>query len=177
MMTMPFVVCLSDLEVLELGQNELKGSVPALPGTLKALYLGFNKFTGSLDDFAAARSDNAMIKMNFESNNLCGDISDELLSNFPELEILNLADNKLKGTLPTLGLAPKLAVLNLNDNKLKCIGDSSNCATLGGRFRCNLAGNNLRCNDDCVDAFANCDVSCGGNSNACSSRRALRLVE
>ena len=86
---------------LDLGSNELKGSIPKALGDLsqlKDLDLSGNRLTGSIPSELGDLSDLEMLTL--EDNRLTGSIP-RALGDLSDLEVLRLDDNRLTGELPS----------------------------------------------------------------------------
>ncbi len=104
---------------LDLGSNELKGSIPAALGDLsqlKDLDLSGNRLTGSIPSELGDLSD--LETLTLEDNRLTGSIP-RTLGDLSDLEVLRLDDNRLTGSIPSaLGDLSDLETLTLEDNRL-----------------------------------------------------------
>lgn len=105
---------LPELKALRLGFNQLSGSIPnfQLMPKLEELFLSTNKLVGKMPPLEELKN---IKEIDFSVNQLSGSIPD---MSSATLEILNLANNKLSGTLPTSIAAPNLVKLNLSNNEL-----------------------------------------------------------
>jgi Leucine-rich repeat (LRR) protein len=104
---------------LDLGGNQLSGSIPDSLGNLsnlQSLHLGFNELIGSIPDSIGNLSN--LQNLDLYSNQLSGSIPDSL-SNLSHLQYLRLNFNQLSGTIPnSLGNLSNLQWLYLRDNQL-----------------------------------------------------------
>ncbi len=104
---------------LELGGNNLRGSLPAELGDLTRLAgldLLFNQLTGSIP--AELGNLASLWRLDLQENRLTGAIPSSL-GNLPDLELLILANNELTGTIPaSLARPPRLWSLVLSNNDL-----------------------------------------------------------
>ncbi|KAG7228203.1 hypothetical protein INR49_013366 [Caranx melampygus] len=108
-------VCLSGSVYCEEVNPEMS-AVPTLPRETAYLYARFNKITKIRNnDFA----DMATLRRIDLTGNLISEIEDGALSKLPNLEELNLAENKLTRLPP---LPTKLVSFNANFNKLRTQG-------------------------------------------------------
>ena len=128
---------------LDLGYNELTGSIPETLGqlnNLQSLRLADNDLTGPIPETLGQL--NNLKSLNLAGNDLMGPIP-EALGQLNSLQSLQLADNELTETIPeTLGQLNNLQSLNLGYNQLtgpipKALGQLNNLKSL------NLAGNDL----------------------------------
>lgn len=108
---------LSALQILSLRSNAITGSFPPDLldlGSLVALYMQFNRFEGPLpSDVLRWKS---LSVLNLSNNRFNGSIPVST-SNLTQLTYLNLANNLLGGHVPDLDL-PSLQILDLADNNL-----------------------------------------------------------
>ena len=104
---------------LELGGNNLRGSLPAELGDLTRLAgldLLFNQLTGSIP--AELGNLASVWRLDLQENRLTGAIPSSL-GNLPALEVLILANNELTGSIPaSLARPPGLWSLVLSNNDL-----------------------------------------------------------
>ena len=103
----PSLVNLTALDGLDLANNQLSGSIPALPPALYFLNLSHNQLNGSIPSLPASLGELAL-----SGNQLSGNIP----ALPPPLIGLELSDNQLNGSIPAL--PDSLAWLLLNDNQL-----------------------------------------------------------
>ena len=110
---------LSNLERLDLGSNQLTGTIPvelASLSNLEDLDVGSNQLTGTIPVELASLSN--LERLDFARNRLSGTIPPELAS-LSNLGVLWLADNELTGTIPPqLGSLSNLWNLDLSNNQL-----------------------------------------------------------
>ncbi|CAM0901991.1 unnamed protein product [Alopecurus aequalis] len=109
------------LEVLDLSNNNLSGSMPnwlfTKEATLTDLNLGNNSLTGSLDPIWHTQFSLWIIKIHM--NHVAGHLPANISSMFPVLSVLDLSDNSLFGKIPTsLCEIGFMGFLDLSNNKL-----------------------------------------------------------
>ena len=137
--SIPNLSALASLEVLDLGNNDLTGSIVSarLPAGLVQLILDTNDLAGALPDLSAlasleelhlqrngfsgsivsARLPTGLVDLNLGRNELTGAIPN--LSGLTNLEELSLVRNELTGNIPsTLNALTSLRRLNLWQNQL-----------------------------------------------------------
>jgi len=107
---------LTFLEVLELGRNSLSGNLPTALTNLQRLdRVNFerNYLTGTI-----ATGNYSFRSFDVSYNQLSGDIAPLILNSLPQIQVLSIAVNRLKGTLPTeIGICSNLRVLLLQSNR------------------------------------------------------------
>ncbi|CAK9176947.1 unnamed protein product [Ilex paraguariensis] len=110
----------NSLEILNLEQNQISGSLPDFTKflSLKELYLGRNTLNGSFPiNFGRISNLNFL---DVSSNQISGPLPD--ISVFPLLRELNLSYNRLQGILPkSIGQLSKLEILDASLNSLEGI--------------------------------------------------------
>ncbi|KAK2366068.1 receptor protein EIX2 [Trifolium repens] len=95
--------------------NSLNGSLPHFPGSLNALFLSNNMFTGSLSSFCTSSSLNLRY-LDLSNNLLAAKLSD-CWEKFQWLQVLNLANNNLSGKIPnSFGALRQIESIHLNNN-------------------------------------------------------------
>ncbi len=101
---------------IELLNNNLIGQLPDLSGLteLTLLNVGDNKLTGSLPTSVSVLSH--LITLDVEVNNLSGGL--EVLNGLAELQEFEGYQNAFTGTLPNLSTMPNLLYLGVEDNLL-----------------------------------------------------------
>ncbi|KAJ3308785.1 hypothetical protein HDV04_000809 [Boothiomyces sp. JEL0838] len=109
-----WITKLSQLEILNLGDNQLQGAIPDLSAlsTLKELHLGVNQFS-SLPDISKLSNLELLAVC---ANNLSGPFPD-LMSNL-KLKKIYLCENTFSGALPDLNKLIALEEVFLNNNSL-----------------------------------------------------------
>ncbi|KAL6003303.1 hypothetical protein ACLOJK_023526 [Asimina triloba] len=106
----------SSLSILDLHSNQLQGEIPNPPVTVVVLDYSKNNFTSTISsDFAT--SIGAAIFFSISGNNVNGEISSTLCT-ASYLQVLDLSDNQLSGSIPNCVNALNLSVLNLRNNHL-----------------------------------------------------------
>jgi Leucine-rich repeat (LRR) protein len=121
---------LANLQVLDMTNNVLSGTVPASlynMSTLTHLGMGMNNLTGEIPGdigYSLPR----IVKLIMAQNNFQGQIPASL-ANATSLQIINLWDNAFRGTIPSFGTLPNLIELDLTMNHLES-GDWSFLSSL-----------------------------------------------
>ncbi|KAG2642563.1 brassinosteroid LRR receptor kinase BRL1-like [Panicum virgatum] len=118
-----FAKCRS-LEVLDLGGNQLSGSfvdsVVSTIASLRVLRLSFNNITGPNPLPVLAAGCPLLEVIDLGSNELDGEIMEDLCSSLPSLRKLFLPNNYLNGTVPkSLGNCANLESIDLSFNLLE----------------------------------------------------------
>jgi subtilisin family serine protease/Leucine-rich repeat (LRR) protein len=110
---------LSNIQNLNLSNNELQGIIPSEIGnltTLISLNLGGNQFSGSIPDSIGNLIN--LTDMNLADNQLIDSIPDSI-GNLTALNNLVLSSNKLSGPIPdSITLLPSLFDLDISSNQL-----------------------------------------------------------
>ena len=112
------IFALARLERLGLAQNELTGTLADFTRltSLIDLYLGGNRFTGSLPSDLTKMT--SLQTFDVSNNQLTGAIPDNL-DRVPALQTFDVSKNQLTGSIPaTIGRSPSLRYLGLADNGL-----------------------------------------------------------
>ncbi|PIA62314.1 hypothetical protein AQUCO_00200363v1, partial [Aquilegia coerulea] len=111
---------LPNLSVLNLGVNNLTGTIPREIGTLSKLTqldLYRNSFSGELP--VSLGNITSLIYLDISGNRISSKLDSRLFSNWSQLEYLRLSDNFLVGNIPPgLSKLEKLTQLFLNDNHI-----------------------------------------------------------
>ena len=114
------------LQDLDVGDNDLSGSVPSSLGLLSklnTLSVRFNKFTGPVPSALSAMSRLRILQLNgnFLSGSLDGLFSSEV--NLTQLQVFDASDNALTGSLPPFLFVnlPQLGTVSLS---LNCLSGS-----------------------------------------------------
>ncbi|CAN4092536.1 unnamed protein product [Withania somnifera] len=111
---------LKTLIVLDLGNNNLNGTIPQCLGEITqhvlVLDLSNNRLSGTINTTFSIGNQLSVIKLH--GNKLEGEVPRSLI-NCKYLELLDLGDNELNDTFPKwLGTLPNLKLLSLRSNKL-----------------------------------------------------------
>jgi hypothetical protein len=116
----PEIGNLTNLEELDLSDNQLTGSIPPEIGNLTNLTfldLGDNQLTGSIPPEIGNLTNLTYLSL-FNNQQLTGSIPSEI-GNLTNLEELYLSDNQLTGSIPSeIGNLTNLEELYLSDNQL-----------------------------------------------------------
>ncbi|XP_015967890.1 LRR receptor-like serine/threonine-protein kinase GSO1 [Arachis duranensis] len=111
------IVQLSKLQTLILSSNHLSGPIPISIlniTTLVRFAANLNRFSGSLPSDIS----NNLISLDLSGNNLSGPIPKNILSS-PKMEVVDLSNNTLSGTLLLTSISPSMIRLRLGNNLLK----------------------------------------------------------
>ncbi|TMW83583.1 hypothetical protein EJD97_001272, partial [Solanum chilense] len=111
-------ICNRVLMVLDLGSNNLEGTIPLCLGEMSLLVildLSNNSLSGTIDITFSIGNYLRVIK--FDGNKLEGKLMQSFI-NCKHLKVLDLGNNELNDTFPKwLGALPELQILNLRSNK------------------------------------------------------------
>ncbi|KAI3815225.1 hypothetical protein L1987_14886 [Smallanthus sonchifolius] len=110
----PTISTLKSIQTLDISHNSLSGSLPnSLSSlTLTRLDLSFNKLTGPIPKLPLN-----LLELALRSNSLSGFLSNPSFNELTQLEVVELSDNSLTGTIPSwVFLLPSLQQLNLANN-------------------------------------------------------------
>ncbi|KAJ1277942.1 hypothetical protein BS78_04G041200 [Paspalum vaginatum] len=114
------IVKLSNLAILELGENEFTGKIPDSIGQLRRLqelHLARNNMYGELPSTLSNCTD--LIMINLRNNSFTGELVKINFSNLENLKTLYLAWNNFNGTIPeSIYSCIKLTALRLSYNNL-----------------------------------------------------------
>ncbi|WVZ77887.1 hypothetical protein U9M48_025688 [Paspalum notatum var. saurae] len=111
---------LTNLAILDLGENKFSGKIPDSIGQLKRLqelHLDFNSMYGELPSTLSNCTD--LIVINLRNNSFTGELAKVNFSNLENLETLDLSWNNFSGTIPeSIYSCIKLTALRLSRNNL-----------------------------------------------------------
>lgn len=120
---LPDLSSLSNLQLLDLRENNLDSELPPLPKGLANIFLRNNSFSGSVPDQFLKL--NQLQHLDLSDNHLTG-TPPALLFSLPNISYLNLSSNALSGSLPEhLKCGDALSLVDLSGNRL--IGRLPNC--------------------------------------------------
>ncbi|KAL6888497.1 hypothetical protein ACP4OV_009523 [Aristida adscensionis] len=113
------IVKLSNLVILDLGENNFVGEIPHSIGQLKRLqeiHLGYNSMSGELPSTLSNCTN--LITIDLKNNNFIGELTKVNFSNLSNLKTLDLRFNNLSGTIPeSIYSCSNLTALRLSANK------------------------------------------------------------
>jgi len=117
--SLPDITRFTSMRVLDLSQNQLNGSLPkrfSQHSKLVSLHLNDNQLTGSLTDVTMLSS---LRELWIDNNRLDGNVS-ESIGSLSQLEELHVGGNSLQGVMSEAHFSnlSKLTVLDLTDNSL-----------------------------------------------------------
>ncbi|MGD2092317.1 MAG: SBBP repeat-containing protein, partial [Candidatus Aminicenantes bacterium] len=115
--TLPDLSALTELTKLDLGNNQLTGTLPATLNNLanlQVLDLGANFITGTLPDLSGLTN---LTQLNLSTNIFDGNIP-TWISLLTALNTLNLSENQFTGTIPDLSTLTQLTEFNVYANQL-----------------------------------------------------------
>ena len=139
---------MTNLEIIEIHNNQLTGTIPSFLGLLKLRT--FRAHTNSLTGLPATFSP-AINNINLSKNALIGSIPTTFGANMPNLQVLDISDNNLNGTVPSsLGLIPDLGYFGFYKNSFTGSVDSFLCT----------AGRTRDLEADCREVTCTCCNSC-----------------
>ncbi|KAI7744396.1 hypothetical protein M8C21_014296 [Ambrosia artemisiifolia] len=110
----PVISNLKSIETLDISHNSISGSLPDMSNslTLTRLDLSFNKFTGPIPKVAKN-----LMELAIKSNFLSGGVLKTSFSELTRLEVVEVSNNSLTGTIPGwFFLLPGLQQVNLANN-------------------------------------------------------------
>jgi Leucine-rich repeat (LRR) protein len=110
---------LTKLVTLDLKKNLLKGSIDIVNALreLEFLYLGQNSFAGYVDEDLFLADMTALRELDISNNLLYGDSFPITLLNRPNLQVVDVSANALRGSIPpTIEMNSILEVLEINAN-------------------------------------------------------------
>ncbi|KAK9222962.1 hypothetical protein WN944_011403 [Citrus x changshan-huyou] len=149
----PILKKLSSLAVMYLENNQLRGPIPSLVGSLEFFSASEANISGTIPDFIGTDTFPQLSYLDLGNNNLQGTIPSSFgmpfadISNLSTLEDFSLGHNKLTGIFPVSSFNnhPKLTTLNLTNNLLQGPTPRFNNSKLTVDMR---TGSNCFCLDD-----------------------------
>ncbi|CAD6248059.1 unnamed protein product [Miscanthus lutarioriparius] len=109
---------LTNLVILDLGENNFRGKVPESLVQLKKLqelHSGYNNLSGELP--SALSNCTNLTNIDLKNNNFSGELTKVNFSNLPNLQILDLMENNFSGKIAeTIYSCHKLTALRLSSN-------------------------------------------------------------
>ena len=138
---LPSLSGLSNLQVLDLSSNHLSGNTNLLNSltALEKLDISKNDFTGDISSELGGLSN--LTELNLGGNSFTLSEPDSFLSQFPNLETLDLSGFQLTSVPQKISTFSSLKTLQLADNS---ITDFSNLSSLTGLENLNISGNQLQ---------------------------------
>ncbi|KAK6117485.1 hypothetical protein DH2020_048763 [Rehmannia glutinosa] len=135
---LPDLSDLSNLQLLDLRENNLDSELPPLPKGLANIFLSNNSFSGSIPEQFGKL--NQLQHLDLSDNYITG-TPPALLFSLPNISYLNLSSNTLSGSLPEhLNCGDALSLVDLSDNRLT--GQLPNCLdTAADSIIVNIGGN------------------------------------
>ncbi|KAL5991088.1 hypothetical protein ACLOJK_011994 [Asimina triloba] len=128
---LPDLSSLSNLQILDLRNNELDSELAMMPKGLVTVLLSNNSFTGEIPRQFGGLGQLQHLDLSF--NDLYGTPPTSLFS-LPNLIYLNLASNQLSGSLPnSLHCSNELGFVDISDNRF--MGGLPSCLSLGSGQR------------------------------------------
>ncbi|XP_066321215.1 tyrosine-sulfated glycopeptide receptor 1-like [Miscanthus floridulus] len=112
---------LTNLVILDLGENNFSGKVPDSIVQLKKLqelHLGYNSMSGELPSTLSNCTN--LTNIDLGNNNFSGELTKVNFSNLPNLKILDLRENNFSGKIPeTIYACHSLTALRLSSNNFE----------------------------------------------------------
>jgi uncharacterized repeat protein (TIGR01451 family) len=138
--TLPDLSALTQLQKLSFSSNQLSGSLPDLSALtqLQSLYLYNNQLSGTIPSELGNLANLTLLSLGV--NQLSGTIPSEL-NNLVNLTGLYLSDNQLSGSIPELSALTQLTVLHLFNNQLS--GSIPELSALTQLYNLGLSSNQL----------------------------------
>ncbi|KAJ6868240.1 LRR receptor-like serine/threonine-protein kinase FLS2 isoform X2 [Populus alba x Populus x berolinensis] len=132
----------SSLEILELQENQLQGSLPDITRftSMRVLDLSQNQLNGSLPERFSQRSEIVFLYLN--DNELTGSLTDVTM--LSSLEMLEIDNNRLDGNVSeSIGSLSQLEELSIGRNSLQGVMSEAHFSNLSKLTRLDLTDNSL----------------------------------
>ncbi|KAJ9678949.1 hypothetical protein PVL29_020994 [Vitis rotundifolia] len=136
------------LEILSLSSNQLQGEIPKSFSNLcnlQLLELDSNNLTGQLPQDLLACANGTLVALSLSDNRFTGSVPN--LTGFSSLKRLNLGHNQLNGTIPeSIGQLAELFIFDLGSNSLQGAISEAHLFNLSGLYHLDLSSNSLTFN-------------------------------
>ncbi|GAB2225698.1 hypothetical protein Droror1_Dr00006502 [Drosera rotundifolia] len=133
----------SNLSYIDLSHNRINGGIPCFPSSTATIIINHNQFCGPFSHLLSQESKLSLLgTLDLSDNLITGFIPQYILHTMPNLAFLNLANNKLDGTIPdSLCELTELDDLDLQGNRFS--GMIPDCWNYSFLFSIVLSSNKL----------------------------------